>query len=270
MKLRSERLPRAFSLTVAIMVGLVVLVTSVSLMPVGTGLVGDLLQYFGYWGDMPDDDLVFSISIGPLMLLTYLVARTVFLRLRWRLLKPDGRYCGDCGYDLTGNTSGLCSECGKPVEQVEPVAAPRRKRSRLPRALRIGGLGACAIVFLTWLLSLPWIFAIYGPVLNRGWFVGLGAGRISLSLFEPGTKPSEHVEMTCTSLEKAVGCRERCGFIIPFRYSTTVGLDQPLAESFDLPLWVPFVVVGLPTCLATWWNRRRRKSAAAETADSGE
>ena len=30
-------------------------------------------------------------------------------------LRAAGR-CGGCGYDLTGNTSGVCPECGEPVE----------------------------------------------------------------------------------------------------------------------------------------------------------
>ena len=35
----------------------------------------------------------------------------------------DGRYCGRCRYDLTGNTSGVCPECGR---HVGPL--PRRRR----------------------------------------------------------------------------------------------------------------------------------------------
>ncbi|MHC5109181.1 MAG: hypothetical protein ACYTHJ_04810 [Planctomycetota bacterium] len=30
-----------------------------------------------------------------------------------RLLNPD--LCGSCGYNLTGNTSGMCPECGTPI-----------------------------------------------------------------------------------------------------------------------------------------------------------
>ncbi len=32
---------------------------------------------------------------------------------------PTGRYCVECGYDLRGNVSGVCPECGAPVESRE-------------------------------------------------------------------------------------------------------------------------------------------------------
>ena len=31
-------------------------------------------------------------------------------------------HCRDCGYDLTGNVSGVCSECGTPIESAEKTA----------------------------------------------------------------------------------------------------------------------------------------------------
>jgi len=36
--------------------------------------------------------------------------------LRWfRGRKPLPGHCRSCGYDLTGNTSGVCPECGSPI-----------------------------------------------------------------------------------------------------------------------------------------------------------
>lgn len=40
------------------------------------------------------------------------VATAVFLRRDRRRWKG---YCWECGYDLTGNVSGVCPECGKPM-----------------------------------------------------------------------------------------------------------------------------------------------------------
>jgi len=42
---------------------------------------------------------------------TWLIVRTLN---RWRR-EFDPMLCSDCGYDLTGNTSGICSECGSMI-----------------------------------------------------------------------------------------------------------------------------------------------------------
>ncbi len=43
------------------------------------------------------------------------ICRLLYPRLRWRLVKYEGRYCRKCNYILTGNISGICPECGTPV-----------------------------------------------------------------------------------------------------------------------------------------------------------
>ena len=49
----------------------------------------------------------------PLLLLLTLIGTGLLWRLDHRF--PPG-YCQDCGYDLTGNTSGVCPECGTPID----------------------------------------------------------------------------------------------------------------------------------------------------------
>ena len=39
-----------------------------------------------------------------------------FKRMRWRSMKRDQRYCEKCEYDLTGNESGFCPECGMAIK----------------------------------------------------------------------------------------------------------------------------------------------------------
>lgn len=44
-----------------------------------------------------------------------------------RYLRRRGGYCATCGYDLTGNTSGVCPECGEsiPPDVVDPINEQR-------------------------------------------------------------------------------------------------------------------------------------------------
>lgn len=42
-------------------------------------------------------------------------------RDRWQaLIRPKRGFCQTCGYDLTGNTTGTCPECGTTVEGTTP------------------------------------------------------------------------------------------------------------------------------------------------------
>ena len=69
-----------------------------------------------------------SVTLGiPIVLSSYLVAGIVSVatwhfftlwcirRRRARLIRAG--LCRSCGYDLTGNTSGVCPECGTPVNR---------------------------------------------------------------------------------------------------------------------------------------------------------
>lgn len=68
-----------------------------------------------------------SISFWLAVYVILLNAAVIFLSLasawisskpqRLRNLRRELRFCLKCGYDLTGNQSGICSECGRPVKQ---------------------------------------------------------------------------------------------------------------------------------------------------------
>ena len=45
-----------------------------------------------------------------------------FIRFPWKKRRVTG-FCFNCGYSLTGNTSGICPECGTPVAEKVGVKA---------------------------------------------------------------------------------------------------------------------------------------------------
>lgn len=115
--IRQERYSTAASLVTAILVFPVV--------PVLTGLVtrevviiiNDSFSYGniglpGWFLDM----IVLIAFVAPPILVAYMASRTVYTNMHWRFVESDGRYCENCEYDLTGNVSGRCPECGSPIE----------------------------------------------------------------------------------------------------------------------------------------------------------
>ena len=50
----------------------------------------------------------------PIWCMLLPVAIPTYILWRRDRPKPEG-CCQECGYDLTGNESGVCSECGKPI-----------------------------------------------------------------------------------------------------------------------------------------------------------
>jgi hypothetical protein len=54
------------------------------------------------------------VVAAPAALATFVVVFAYWLRRRWR--ETGLPICRGCGYDLTGNVSGVCPECGAPGE----------------------------------------------------------------------------------------------------------------------------------------------------------
>jgi uncharacterized membrane protein YvbJ len=53
------------------------------------------------------------------LVLPYIPARWIYSCLQWTFAEYDGTSCPKCDYDLTGNISGICPECGSPVPHFE-------------------------------------------------------------------------------------------------------------------------------------------------------
>jgi predicted RNA-binding Zn-ribbon protein involved in translation (DUF1610 family) len=60
--------------------------------------------------------------------------------LRWRRSQPRPGTCTACGYDLTGNVSGVCPECGKPLSLTHRIM----RNLSAPSAHFVSGLPAMA------------------------------------------------------------------------------------------------------------------------------
>jgi hypothetical protein len=58
------------------------------------------------------------VYVTPIVTASYSSWR-IYWEWRWRPVQPGGRYCVNCRYDLTGNVSGVCPECGEAVEVTE-------------------------------------------------------------------------------------------------------------------------------------------------------
>ncbi len=60
--------------------------------------------------------LGYSATVAALMIVfSFIGSRAIYRRLRWRTIESTAPLCLKCDYNLTGNVSGICPECGEPV-----------------------------------------------------------------------------------------------------------------------------------------------------------
>ncbi|HUO07335.1 MAG TPA: hypothetical protein VM008_03345 [Phycisphaerae bacterium] len=80
-----------------------------------------------------------SLAVGIATLFTLAVARYTIAviywlprRLRWQRAMKG--LCPSCGYNLTGNTTGICSECGQIIHSAtgQPPRTPFLATERQP------------------------------------------------------------------------------------------------------------------------------------------
>lgn len=91
-----------------------------SLVPNGL-LIGDAYpspKWMPSFSSYPDDWSL-TIPMFQVVLVAVLTTVVLFYRDRRRILPG---HCPRCGYDLTGNTSGKCSECGEKIDAGQRAA----------------------------------------------------------------------------------------------------------------------------------------------------
>jgi hypothetical protein len=57
--------------------------------------------------------LVMMVIVPAVFFAVYMLAKLVLFALKRPGIVPEGIHCTTCGYNLTGNVSGRCPECGE-------------------------------------------------------------------------------------------------------------------------------------------------------------
>ena len=74
-----------------------------------------LLDYSSQYPLFPAYEATLAACAIVNVVCSYLVSRKLYRTLRWRTFEDDAPRCTSCGYNLTGNVTGICSECGEPI-----------------------------------------------------------------------------------------------------------------------------------------------------------
>ena len=77
---------------------------------VGALVVLVLVAFGGDWG-LPPGGLPYGLS-AIFILVMCAIGFQIEYRIEKRRERRKGKPCVQCGYDLRGNTSGICPECG--------------------------------------------------------------------------------------------------------------------------------------------------------------
>ncbi len=106
---RAERLSRTSSLLISMVIyGVIFVVTPSAIERVGELFLGPN-PYSAIGGSQT---LGFIVAMFMWFIIPYLIARTCYWRLKWRVVRSPVPLCPQCLYSLRGNESGVCPECG--------------------------------------------------------------------------------------------------------------------------------------------------------------
>ena len=72
-----------------------------------------VLGFFGHVSMRPDREVVVRFPLWFLLLLVIAATTRV---IWWKRRARPPAHCARCGYDLTGNVSGICPECGTAID----------------------------------------------------------------------------------------------------------------------------------------------------------
>lgn len=116
-----ERLGNGVSLIISLAAATIALILSVYLEHVGfpalttRNLEGILREEWGF-----SEPMYFVVFFAIVLGISYAAGRLVYRWTRWKICYDDVPQCVRCYYELTGNTSGRCPECGTPIKGTIP------------------------------------------------------------------------------------------------------------------------------------------------------
>lgn len=178
--------------------------------------------------------------------------------------------CANCGYDLTGSESGICSECGTiipttPIPDIWWLAATRHLRITRPRRLALAVLTIIALATGA-LAAASFVVPIEHTTTELNLATLVDAGRLYLRYQPPDYSPipgdvvpeDSVVDLGCVRFARAY---ER----------TTDGSTRatvPFVTDLELNLWVPFVLFALCPTVALIAKLMRRSRSPAHLSNA--
>ena len=189
---------------------------------------------------------------------------------RWRRGKQG--HCRQCGYNLTGNVTGVCSECGATLDadEVPPAtesahagdsSPDQRRRPRTARRRTLIATSTLTIAILLFGTTSHWI-ETYGWVFLAGrsanWSGTVGSGFTSGDSFVGYSCGCINVyrDITEQTTERTTDCHG-------LKLTETIPTIPGGLHGWDLymPFWIPALVFGLyPSLVLLRWLVRRRRA----------
>ncbi|HOW71506.1 MAG TPA: hypothetical protein PKY77_12960 [Phycisphaerae bacterium] len=59
--------------------------------------------------------ILVCLAMAVHIIASFWLCRRIYISLRWKTVPYDRSWCLKCGYNLTGNMSGICPECGEMI-----------------------------------------------------------------------------------------------------------------------------------------------------------
>ena len=177
--------------------------------------------------------------------LAYPVFMFIRAPLRRRRRDRDG-LCLSCGYNLTGNTSGVCPECAAKVGGV------RATHPRARRILKWGGSVACGVIVVVMAASQGWWSFRVGA-----WTISVQRGGVTIDWITIAQGPNAVTQIPSFVPRQASDADGKITNTAPSSWWLHFSAqNQDFAGALHIPFWALLIAIGIPT---VWlWRHDRR------------